>query len=144
MPDLIDPTNPIVQLCAAGMEAESTGRIDDARRCFAQAWAEHTDAYEACIAAHFLARHQETPEATLRWNQLALDHAAAVDDDRVAGFYPSLYLNLGYAHACLGQVAEARRCYAAALARLDVLQDDRYGNIVRAALAERLQELGES
>ena len=84
----MDPNNPIVKLCVAGMRAEGENRFEEARLLFTQAWENSTDDFEACIAAHFLARHQENPQDTLRWNQEALARAEAVGDDRVSDFYP--------------------------------------------------------
>lgn len=130
----MDPDNPIVKLCVEGMKAEAAGRYDDARALFAQAWEAHADDWEACIAAHYLARHQPTPEDTLRWNQEALDRADAVADDRIHGFYPSLYLNLGHSHEQLGNLAEARRCYDLAAAEASDLPADRYGGVVRQGI----------
>ncbi len=48
--------------------AEGQGRFAAARDLFARVWAESTDDYEACIAAHYLARHQGSPQDTLRGN----------------------------------------------------------------------------
>jgi hypothetical protein len=107
----IDTTNPVIQLCMAGARAEFEHRIDDAHVLYQQAWDARTDDYEACIAAHYVARFQETPEETLQWNQIALDHADASTDERVKEFYPSLYLNLGLAHELLGNQIEAQRYY---------------------------------
>jgi hypothetical protein len=89
----LDPANPIVALCAAGMAIE--GDTAAASELFERAWAARRDDYDACIAAHFLARHQRAPEATLHWNATAVRHAMAVGDGRAAGFLASLYLNLG-------------------------------------------------
>jgi hypothetical protein len=50
-----------------------------------QAWEKRKDDYDACVAAHYVARHQ--------WNQESLDRADAVNAESVQGFYPSLYLN---------------------------------------------------
>jgi hypothetical protein len=36
----VDPGNPVVKLCAQGMQAECEGRDDLARRLFARAWDE--------------------------------------------------------------------------------------------------------
>ena len=58
-----------------------------------------------------MARHQETHTETFRWNLEALKRADKVQDDRVRGFYPSLYLNLGYSYELLGNQAEAQRYY---------------------------------
>lgn len=126
----MDPNNPVVKLCAEGMQADSEDRIDDAHKLFLQAWAARQDDFEACIAAHFVARHR-SPEEMLHWNEVALHHAEAVKDERVQGFYPSLYLNLGWSHEQLGHRAEAGRYYALAAARLADLPDDPYAQVVR-------------
>jgi hypothetical protein len=107
----MDLTNPVIQLCMGGSRAEFEHRFEDARALYQQAWEARTDDYEACIAAHYVARFQPTPEESLRWNQLALDHAEAVHDERVTDFYPSLYLNLGRTHETLGNQAEAQKYY---------------------------------
>ena len=110
----MDINNPVVRLCIAGTQAEFAGRLDDARGLYAQAWeAAHND-YEACIAAHYVARFQATPEDGLRWNLEALERARRVEDGSVEAFYPSLYLNLGRSHEALGNPAEARRYYGLA------------------------------
>ncbi len=108
---MIDSTNPVVALCAEGMAME--GVPAEAKRLFEQAWAERSDDFEAAIAAHFVARHQPTPEETLHWNALAVQHAELVSDGRAAGFLSSLYLNLADAHEKLG----ARDSAATAVAR---------------------------
>ncbi|MEP6692054.1 MAG: hypothetical protein ABJD07_12920, partial [Gemmatimonadaceae bacterium] len=102
----LDPNNHVVALCAAGMAIEGTPL--EALALFDQAWAARTDDYEACIAAHFVARHQVTPDETLRWNILAVRHAETVVDDRAAEFMASLYLNLGDAHAAAGNQPAAK------------------------------------
>jgi hypothetical protein len=107
----MDTSNPVVQLCIEGTRAEFEHRIDDARALYQQAWEARQDDYDACVAAHYVARFQESPEESLRWNQIALDHANAVEDESVKDFYPSLYLNLGRAHQCMGNPIEAQRYY---------------------------------
>ena len=138
----MDTENPVVKLCVAGMRAEADGRYADARACFLRAWAARRDDYDACIAAHYVARHQETPRDILHWNQVALDHAARVGDGRVHGFYPSLYLNLGRAHELVGALADARRYYTLAETAAERLSADRYGRVVSGALAEARERLG--
>ncbi len=130
----IDPNNPVMKLCVDGMRAEGENRFADARRLFTQAWETHTDDFEACIAAHYLARHQDTPQDTLRWNQEALARAEAVGDERVSGFYPSLYLNLGHSYEQLGDAAEAARYYGLASQGMDQLPDTRLSGMVRGAV----------
>ena len=110
----MDVDNPVIQLCLVGTQAEFEGRLDAARAAYRQAWELAKDDYDACMAAHYVARLQSDPAVTLHWNQVALARAEAVDDERVRGFYPSLYLNLGQSHEELGHEAEAQRYYALA------------------------------
>jgi len=135
----MDPANPVVKLCAEGMQAECEGRGADAHALFLRAWQTCSDDYEACIAAHFVARYQEEPDAMLRWNREALERANAVRDARVYDFYPSLYLNLGKSHEELGSRAGARRCYRLASDLAAALAADSYGETVRAASAAGLE-----
>ncbi|RPI30739.1 MAG: hypothetical protein EHM70_13165 [Chloroflexota bacterium] len=107
----MDLNNPVVKLCAEGAQAEFQGRLPDARTLYWQAWEMAKDDYEACIAAHYVARFQESPEEALRWNQEALDRANAVDPELVKDFFPSLYVNMGRSFELLGNQAEARRYY---------------------------------
>ncbi|MEE1756523.1 tetratricopeptide repeat protein [Streptomyces sp. SP18CS02] len=138
----MNPDNPVVRLCARGMRAEADGRADDAHALFRQAWEAAGDDYEACVAAHYLARHQPTPEETLRWNQECLDRADRVGDDRVKGFYPSLHLNLGRAHRDLGRPDRAREHFARAAALVDALPPGPYGDWTRFAVGEGLRATG--
>jgi tetratricopeptide (TPR) repeat protein len=107
----MDLNNPVVQLCAEGTQAEFDGRIDDAKALYWRAWESARDDFEACVAAHYVARRQQNPADALRWNEVALERANAMADDRVQPFYPSLYVNLGHAHEALGNLDDARRFY---------------------------------
>lgn len=138
----MDTNNPIVRLCADGMKAEMEGKPEEAHQLFIQAWKQSKDDYDACIAAHYVARHQKSPQEILRWNQESLDHANAVNDERVQGFYPSLYLNIGKAHEDLANREEARKYYVLAAGRLSVLPDGKYGDTVRDGVKRGLQRVG--
>ena len=107
----MDVNNPVIKLCLEGTRAEFEGRIVDARAFYLQAWEASRDDYEACIAAHYVARYQGSSEDRLRWNQEALNRANAASDERVQDFYPSLYLNMGSSHEALGNQSEAQRYY---------------------------------
>ena len=107
----MDLSNPVIQLCMDGTRAEFEHRIEDARSLYQQAWEARTDDYDACIAAHYVARFQDSAEESLHWNQLALEHANAVHDERVKDYYPSLYLNLGRSYELAGKQTEAQRYY---------------------------------
>lgn len=119
----LDSENPVIKLCIAGTQAEFKGRLEDAAALFMQAWQLAQDDYEACIAAHYVARFQNSLAETLCWNQTALLHADAVRDERLKDFYPSLYLSLGRSHELLGDESEAQKYYALAAALGIVHQD---------------------
>lgn len=134
--------NPVIELCIEGMRAESEGRNDDARLLFVRAWDAATDDVEACMAAHYVARHQDSDDDRLHWNAEALRRADAVGDGRVADFYPSLLLNLGQSQEALGQTDAARDSYRRALAAMAQSGVAFPGEHVRASLHAALERLG--
>ncbi len=86
---------------------------------------------------------RESPQDTLRWNREALERAAACGDERVNGFYPSLYLNMGFSHEQLGQWKHARRYYKLAAERANGLPDGRYTELVRDGAARGMERVHE-
>lgn len=136
----MDPELPVVRLCVEGMQAEVEGRAEAALVLFQRAWDIAADDYEACIAAHYVARHQSTPEDTLCWNQECLDRADLVGDERVRSFYPSLYVNMGQAHRELGQPALAHRYFVRAAECVHEAPQGQYGDWHRFAIAEGLRD----
>ena len=135
----MDASNPVVALCAQGMAVEGTP--DEALRLFEQAWAIRSDDFDAAVAAHFLARHQPTDDATLHWNALAVEHAEAVSDGRSAELLASLYLNLGDSHARLGQQASARAAARRAAEHLVTLPPGGYRDFVAMGIDRLTQRL---
>ncbi|MFF7228984.1 hypothetical protein [Streptomyces sioyaensis] len=136
----VDPESQVVRLCVAGMQAETEGRNTRAHELFQHAWDLAADDYEACIAAHYLARHQNSPEATLRWNQECLDRADLVGDERVAGFYASLYVNMAQACRLLGRPAAAHAYFVRAAGRVAEAPGGLYGDWNRFAIVEGLRD----
>ena len=107
----MDLNNPVIKLCIQGARFEFEGKKKDACELYRKAWETATDDYEACIAAHYVARFQDTHQATLKWNQEALRRADAVGDERMQEFYPSLYVNLGQSYELVGNEMEAQRYF---------------------------------
>jgi hypothetical protein len=107
----MDLNNPVVKLCVEGSQAEFEGKPELASALYGQAWLAAQDDFEACIAAHYVARFQKTPADTFHWNQEALAHADKSQDECVKDFYPSLYLNMGRSYELLGNASEAKRFY---------------------------------
>ncbi|TWJ21370.1 hypothetical protein [Micromonospora endolithica] len=137
----MDLDNPVLVLCQEGMRAEAEGRPADARASFERAWARRTDDYDACVAAHYLARHQDRSEEVLRWNQEALRHAEAVGDGRVAALYPSLHVSVALAHERLGETLAARAAFERAAEHVEALPTDAYGEQLRTAVSAGLRRL---
>jgi len=136
---MIDPANRVVALCAEGMAME--GAPADAMRLFEQAWASRTDDFEAAIAAHFVARHQPTPEDTLHWNALAVHHAELVSDGRASELLASLYLNLADAHEKLDERDAATAAVTRAAEHLDRLPAGGYREFVAVGIRRLAEQL---
>ena len=107
----MDLNNSVIKLCIEGTQAEFRRENDQALSLYQKAWEVAQNDYEACIAAHYVARHQGDPHEKLRWNQIALNKARAVSGQSVEEFFPSLYLNLGQSYELLGNMFEAKRYY---------------------------------
>ena len=138
----MDPGNPVIGLCADGMAAERRGDTAAARAAFGSAWEISTDDYDRCVAAHYLARHQDSPEQALEWNDRSLRLALQVGDDRIRGYLPSLYLNLGHSYEELGDLVAARTHYETATRSQDALGADAYGDLVRDGIRRGLSRTG--
>lgn len=137
----VDAENKIVKLCAEGIAAEMEGDVLAAMKCYNRAWEEKSSDYEACIAAHYLARLQDGAEAMLYWNEMALQCAKNVAHELVAAFYPSLYLNVGKCYEDMGEHRKALDYYYSGVDTTGELPDDRLGNITRAALLQHIQNI---
>jgi len=103
--------NPVIKLCIDGTQAEFQHKFEEAKAFYEQAWQIQSNDYEACIAAHYMARFQEDPVIEFGWNQKAIEHALSCELDRVSPFLPSLYLNLGKSYEKLGDLASAHKYY---------------------------------
>src|SRR6476619_4630449 len=118
-----DPDNNIVKLCAEGMGKEGEGKPGEAYQLFTQAWNEATNDFEKFTAAHYVARHQETVEEKLKWDETALAHALKIEDGSLSTGYPSLYLNIGKCYEDLNDLDKAKENYQSALSYIDSLPD---------------------
>lgn len=112
----MDPDNPVIKLCIAGTQAEFSKDMPAACEYYMQAWQAAGNDYEACIAAHYVARCQTSPQDVLAWNRKALDHALLISDDSVKEFFPSLYLNMGKSCQDTGNLDAARKYFNLAAA----------------------------
>ncbi|MEV0357419.1 hypothetical protein AB0H71_15285 [Nocardia sp. NPDC050697] len=140
---MTDPT------MTAILDAVGTGRGGDtgtARTALLELWAAlgpAGDPLHRCTLAHYLADLYDDPAEALAWNIRALDAADTVTDDRVrdvhnsltiAGFYPSLHLNLADDYRRLGSFAPAAAHLALARQHAPALGPDPYGDLIRGAI----------
>lgn len=139
-----------------GIELSQGGERVAARALFAEIWAdigeERGDPLHRCALAHSMADVQDDPREELAWDLRALQAAESVTDERaaaagvagpVAGFYPSLHLNLGECYRKLGDVDLARKHLDRGRAAAGALADDGYAAMVTGGLdrlAERLAQ----
>ncbi|MGW0250403.1 hypothetical protein ACWDYH_27620 [Nocardia goodfellowii] len=133
------------------MRAVTLGRDGDperAREGLAEIWASigpQGDPLHRCTLAHFMADLQPDAAQALAWDIRALDAAAALTNERarqhhatldVAGFYPSLHLNLADNYRRLGSFEAAQRELDATRTHLHTLGNDPYGATIRTAVDE--------
>ncbi|MBL7711167.1 MAG: rRNA adenine methyltransferase [Chitinophagaceae bacterium] len=141
MQQFIDPENRIVQLCAAGMEQEGAGNPEAAKALFLQAWHSAGNALEQCIAAHYLARQQDSIAGKLVWDVRALACARAIHDDTAKGAFPSLYLNIAKGYEDLGDRQQAQEHYRMALSFASFLAEDGYGKMILSGIEAGLKRM---
>ena len=135
--------NKVVQLCAKGMELEGQGQSADAGKLFQDAWNAATTDFEKFTAAHYVARHQESIAGKLAWDETALEHALNIPGDTVKDVLPSLYLNIGKCYEDLSDLENAKTAYEAAFSFVHFLQDDGYGNMIKAGIMNGLKRINQ-
>ena len=102
--------NPVIKLCQQGTTDEYHHQQDEACKKYHQAWVTAQSDYEACIAAHYVARCQQSPQDELHWNCTALKHAQQSKED-ITPFLGSLYVNIAHSYEKLGMESEAKQYY---------------------------------
>jgi tetratricopeptide (TPR) repeat protein len=141
---LFDQQNPINQLCAQGMQLEGEAKHEEAAKLFLQAWSEASNTGEKFIAAHYVARHQNTVADKLQWDETALSLALELDAPEIKGAFPSLYLNVAKCYEDLKDFDKAAENYQSALECTRFLLDDGYGNMIRSGIKSGLERVRSS
>ena len=134
-----DPNNKIVKLCTEGMNFEGKGDAEEAHQMFQQAWEEASNNFEKFIAAHYIARHQSNVADKLKWDETALQLALQVEDENMKASYPSLFLNIAKCYEDLKHFHNARENFQLAQSFIDYLQNDSYGNMIRAGIKNGIE-----
>ncbi|MFR9801657.1 hypothetical protein ACL02T_05040 [Pseudonocardia sp. RS010] len=143
----MERSDPVMAEIALAVDAAQAGPTAEARERFAQLWERvgpSGDPLHRCALAHHAADVQEDPVEELRWDLRALAAADELTDERaqehhpslaVAGFYPSLHLNLADVYLRLGHREEARDHLVRAEQAVTALRDDGYGRMIRQGIA---------
>jgi hypothetical protein len=127
----MESNNPVITLCIEGVWAELEDREEDARLHYRRAWDSRANDYEACLAAHYLARIQDSAEDMLHWNLKALELAFTADQEKVRDFYPSLYMSIAHTYKQLGGSVQAQRYYRLAAGLGEIIPVESDGEMVR-------------
>ncbi|MFD4369741.1 hypothetical protein [Rhodococcus sp. NPDC058521] len=141
-------TDTTMDAITRAVTAGRAGDVDEARRDLLDLWQAigvAGDGLHRCALAHYLADLYGDPAQALAWDVRALDAADALTDSRVqqhqhnlriAGFYPSLHLNLADNYRRLGSfTAAAEHIDQAQRCSLN-LGNDPYGDMIRGAISE--------
>jgi hypothetical protein len=145
-----DPTgtDPTMEAIGQAVTEGRTGDTTSARRKLLDLWSgigATGDPLHRCTLAHYLADLHDDPAQALAWDIRALDAADALTDRRVhehhaglrvAGFRPSLHLNLADDYRRLGSFDAATAHISAARAHLPDVPRDPYGAVLRLAIEQ--------
>lgn len=140
---LFDSQNPIIKLCAEGIEKEGLNQHQDARELYQQAWEKASNNFEKYISAHYLARQQKTIKEKLDWDIMALNFALLISSEEINGSLPSLYLNIAKGYEDLGDFQMAITHYNKGLSFEQFLLNDGYGQLILSGLKAGLKRLGQ-
>ncbi len=137
-----DPNNPIMQLCAAGMEKEGKGDSEAAALLFTQAWNEATNDFEKFTAAHYVARQQASIADKLHWDITALNLALKINTAPIRESLPSLYLNIAKCYEDMQDLTNARTHYQLAKEHAAYLPDNGYGAMIKSGIQKGMERIG--
>ena len=139
-----EPSSSTMQRILDILNIANAGDRRRAREEFAALWSilpAHGDPVDSCTLAHLMADVQDDPSSELVWDQRALEIADRLTPsdreqwpesaDKIAGFYPSLYLNLAVDYLKLNDRALASDYLSKAQECAHLLPDSDYGTMIR-------------
>lgn len=103
------PNNRVVQSCLQGIIMEEMNKPQEASEIFLRAWMEGGNDFEKFLAAYYVARHQKSTLAELRWLEASLQFALKINDVAVQSAYPILYLKIAQCYEDLKDLANAKK-----------------------------------
>lgn len=140
------PADPIMEAIGRAVMTGQNGDKAAARATLLELWSEIGvvgDPLHRCTLAHSMADLYEDAAQALAWDVRALDAADAATDERVqahhaglqiAGFYPSLHLNLADDYRRLGSFAAAEAHLDEADKSASHLPEGPYGDLILSGI----------
>ncbi|MFI9423905.1 hypothetical protein ACIG54_10125 [Streptomyces achromogenes] len=140
--------DPVMEAIGRAVAQGRTGDPAAARRTLLDLWSAigvTGDPLHRCTLAHHLADLYDDPAQALAWDVRALDAADALTEQRLrthheglrlAGFHPSLHLNLADLYRRLGSFDAATAHLTEARRHVSALPGDAYGALVRTVIGE--------
>lgn len=142
--DIETPVARIRYLLERGRTHNSAGDIEAARSFFLEAWERARNArqdYHAVDAAHMLGIC-EPKDASLMWNNRAMEAAEASDDPRAKDWLGALYNNTGWTYHDAGEYERALELFEKGWAWRRELDNPQATQIAKWAVARAKRSLG--
>ena len=142
--DDVSQTTRVRLLLERGRTFNSAGDTDSARPLFNEAWERARQAgedYHAVDAAHMLGIC-EPVDASLMWNNRAMEAAEASGDPRAKGWLGALYNNMGWTYHDAGEYEKALELFEKGLAWRTERDNSQATQIARWTVARALRSLG--
>ncbi|MEU1908618.1 hypothetical protein ACFV4E_16935 [Streptomyces hygroscopicus] len=140
--------DPTMEAIGHAVTEGRAGNVTSARHQLLSLWSAigvTGDPLHRCTLAHYLADLYDSPAQALAWDIRALDAADAVTEQRVqehdaslhiAGFYPSLHLNLADNYRRLAAFEAAAEHIGMAREHAPNLPEGAYGDTIRTAIEQ--------
>lgn len=144
---LVTDNTPVARircLLERGRTYNSSGQIEAARPLFLKAWELARNAredYHAVDAAHMLGIC-ESVDASVMWNNKAMEVAEASDDSRAQGWHGALYNNMGWTYHDSGEYERALELFKKGLAWREERDDQQATRIAKWTVARAIRSLG--
>ncbi len=131
-------------LLERGRTCNSAGDVEAARPLFEEAWElarKVGEDYHAVDAAHMLGIC-EPEDASLMWNNRAMDAAEASDDPRAKGWLGALYNNTGWTYHDAGEYEKALELFEKGLAWREERDNPQATQIAKWTVGRAMRSLG--
>lgn len=135
---MVNQSDDVLSLCARGVQLERVGLVSEAADQYQQAWKAAESPDERCVAAHHVARVQESADSRRTWDQTALEWLDMCDPTLIEEFAPVVQAAAATSARIAGDSAAAQQWYRQAAASARTLVDSADRAALRASVADGL------